>query len=222
MRKNSMTKCAVGAMLFGGTLGMSQAASAGLVFNLTGPTPPNSSATLNYALSSFGSESPYVKASDIGFGATTLTLSTGLSASWTATTDTTGFSVTVLANATTGVQSYVQTNRSFTVTGTQEITLSWSGSYNLILGKSTGGTGFSSPISAPGWSTSAFGGSSNGSASGSLTTTLSAGTYWLNNNLDNTPGASFSFAVVPAPIPAPGALALLGVAGIVGARRRRA
>ena len=216
MRKNSMTKCAVGAMLFGGTLGMSQAASAGLVFNLTGPTAPAPS-TFNYASTSFGSASPYVTSSDIGFDASTLTLSSGLSASWTATSNTTGFNMTVLASATTGEQSFVQTNRSFTVTGTQEITLSWSGSYNLLLGKYTG-TGWSSPISASGWSPAVFGGSSNASAVGNLTTTLSAGTYWLNNNLNNVQGASFSFTVVPAP----GALALLGVAGIVGARRRRA
>jgi MYXO-CTERM domain-containing protein len=225
MRKNAMTKCAVGAMLFGGTLGMSQAASAGLVFNLNGPSINGPTAgTFNTAYTYISPVNyEYEQAFNSSFAATTFTLSTGLSASWTATSDSTGFATTVLASATQGLTSYVETNRSFTVTGTQQITLNWSGSTNLLLGKYNGGTyndqnSWSSPITpATGW-TVGYWGSSNGSSIGTLTTTLSAGTYWLSNTLSNQQGASFSFTVVPAP----GALALLGVAGIVGARRRRA
>ena len=228
MRKNSMTKCAVGAMLFGGTLGMSQAASAGLVFNLNGPSPNGATAgTYNYA-SGYVTPTSYVYLSDPSLGATTLTLSTGLSASWTATSNSTGFVTTVTAPQTNGLDSYIQTDRSFTVTGTQQITLTWSGSTNIVLGQYLGGTfnntgSWSKPITAAGWinSSGLIGspwGSYNPYGNGTLTTTLSAGTYWVTNFLDGSQaGASFSFAV-----PAPGALALLGVAGIVGARRRRA
>jgi MYXO-CTERM domain-containing protein len=217
MRNNTMTKCAVGAMLFGGTLGMSQAASADLVFNSTGPSAPGVS-TKNLAFTDLGNY-VYDEQSNSSFAATTFTLSSGLSASWSATSNTSGFVTTVLASAiTTGGQSFVETNRSFTVTGTQEITLSWSGSYNLLLGKSTG-SGWSPAIAASGWSTASFGGSSNASSSGTLTTTLGAGTYWLANDLSNVAGASFSFTV-PA-IPAPGAAALIGLAGLVAGRRRR-
>jgi MYXO-CTERM domain-containing protein len=226
MRKNSMTKCAVGALLFGGTLGMSQAASAGLVFNLNGPSPEGATAgTLNYA-SGYDTDSTYVYLRDSNLGAKTLTLSTGLSASWTATSDSTGFVTTLTAPQTNGFSSYISTQRSFTVSGTQQITLNWSGSQSIILGQYLGGavnnTGsWSKPITAAGWLSGGTGspwGSLNQSSSGTLTTTLSAGTYWLNSSLDGSQaGASFSFAV-----PAPGAVALLGVAGIVGARRRRA
>ena len=226
MRKNSMTKCAVGAMLFGGTLGISQAASAGLVFNLNGPSVDGATAgTLNYA-SGYDTDSTYVYLRDSSLGAKTLTLSTGLSGSWTATSNSTGFVTTVTAPQTNGFSSYIATQRSFTVSGTQQITLNWSGSQSIILGQYLGGPvnnsgSWSKPITAPGWLSGGTGspwGSLNQSSSGTLTTTLSAGTYWVNSSLDGSQaGASFSFAV-----PAPGALALLGVAGIVGARRRRA
>jgi MYXO-CTERM domain-containing protein len=194
-----MTKCAVGALLFAGTL--------------------------NYA-SGYDTDSTYVYLRDSSLGAKTLTLSTGLSASWTATSDSTGFVTTLTAPQTNGFSSYISTQRSFTVSGTQQITLNWSGSQSIILGQYLGGavnnTGsWSQPITAAGWLSGGTGspwGSLNQSSSGTLTTTLSAGTYWLNSSLDGSQaGASFSFAV-----PAPGAVALLGVAGIVGARRRRA
>jgi hypothetical protein len=205
-------------MLFGGTLGMSQAASAGLVFNLDGPSINGAYATFNTAYT-YITTTAYEDAFNKSFAATTFTLSTGLSASWTATSDSTGFATTVLASATQGVLSHVVTNRSFTVTGTQQITLNWSGSFSLLLGKyNDDQNSWSSPITpATGWTVGENGGSSNGSSNGTLTTTLSAGTYWLSNSLSNQQGASFSFAV-----PAPGAVALLGMAGLVGARRRRA
>jgi len=83
MRKNSMTKCAVGAMLFGGTLGMSQAASAGLVFNLNGPsTSTATSGTANSAYTFLSSETyAFEQEFNTSFAATTFTLTTGLSAS---------------------------------------------------------------------------------------------------------------------------------------------
>jgi MYXO-CTERM domain-containing protein len=211
---------------------MSQAASAGLVFNLIGPGVNNAYGTANNAYTYLTTTAYEEGFNSSSFAATTFTLSTGLSASWTATSNTSGFTTTVLASATQGVRSNVVTQRSFTVTGTQQITLNWSGSFSLLLSKYIGSTytdgsnytdydnqsSWSSPITpATGWTVGDWG-SSNGSSNGTLTTTLSAGTYWLNNSLSNQQGASFSFAVVPAP----GALALLGVAGIVGARRRRA
>ena len=223
-----MTKCAVGAMLFGGTLGMSQAASAGLVFNLNGPSVDGATAgTLNYA-SGYDTDSTYVYLRDSSLGAKTLTLSTGLSASWTATSDSTGFVTTLTAPQTNGFSSYISTQRSFTVSGTQQITLNWSGSQSIILGQYLGGPvnnsgSWSKPITAAGWLSGGTGspwGSLNYSSSGTLTTTLSAGTYWVNSSLDGSQtGASFSFAL-PA-IPAPGAAALVGLAGLVATRRRR-
>jgi hypothetical protein len=216
-----MTKCAVGAMLFGGTLGMSQAASAGLVFNLNGPSPWGATdGTFNTAYTAFSNS--YVEAYNYSFAATTATLTTGLSASWTATSDSTGFNVNVLAPATQGLESYVQATRSFTVTGSQQITMTWSGSSSIGLTKYNGGSynnpnNWSQPFTAPGWAMDSFNLYSNSSPSGTFTTTFGAGTYYVFNQLANVQGASFSFAV-----PAPGALALLGVAGLVGARRRRA
>jgi hypothetical protein len=216
-----MTKCAVGAMLFGGTLGMSQAASAGLVFNLNGTSPWSATdATFNTVYTAYSNSS--VEAYNYSFAATTATIRTGLSASWTATSDSTGFNVNVLAPATQGLESFVQTARSFTVTGSQQITMTWSGSSSVGLSKYNGGiynnpNNWSQPFTAPGWAMDSYGLYSNSSPSGTLTTTFSAGTYYIFNQLANVQGASFSFAV-----PAPGAVALLGVAGIVGARRRRA
>ena len=215
-----MTKCAVGAMLFGGTLGMSQAASAGLVFNLNGPSlrgPTNG--TLNTAYTGFSNS--YVEAANYSFTATTATLTTGLSASWTATSDSTGFNVNVLAPATQGLKSFVQTSRSFTVTGSQQITMTWSGSSFIGLTQYNGGmynnsNNWSQPFTAPGWAMDSYELYSNSSPSGTFTTTFGAGTYYMRDQLANVQGASFSFAV-----PAPGAAALVGLAGLVATRRRR-
>jgi hypothetical protein len=210
-------------MLFGGTLGMSQAASAGLVFNLNGPsTSTATSGTANSAYTFLSSETyAFEQESNTSFAATTFTLTTGLSASWSATSDSTGFNVNVSALATQGEYSFVQTTRSFTVTGSQQITMTWSGSFAILLGQYNGGQlnnsdNWRQPIAA--WSSGNPFGSTDASASGTLTTTLLAGTYYLSSTLNNVQPASFSFAVVPAP----GAFALLGVAGIIGARRRRA
>jgi MYXO-CTERM domain-containing protein len=193
------------------------------VFNLTGVTSPPFGITTKNEASTYVGPYNYNSQSNSSFAATTFTLTTGLSASWSATSDTSGFVTTLLAPATQGYGSFIQTVRSFTVTGTQQITLNWSGSETINFSKYTG-TAWAAAIPAgSGWSNYTYGttpGSSNASLSGTLTTTLSAGTYWLSNVLRNQQGASFSFAL-PA-VPAPGALALLGVAGIVGARRRRA
>ncbi len=62
-----------------------------------------------------------------------------------------------------------------------------------------------------------------GASAGSLASTLTSGTFTMGLSYRTDAGGQDRSAVsTVVPVPAPGALALLGVAGIVGARRRRA
>ena len=67
----------------------------------------------------------------------------------------------------------------------------------------------------------AFGGVS-ATAAGSFTGTVAAGTYLLLMAADNgAPGGAFSYSATFAPVPGPGVMAMLAVAGLCVCRRRR-
>ncbi len=135
------------------------------------------------------------------FLARTRTVS-GATASWTATTTTSGFSV--VANSTEASYGVVSW-RSFTVSESPlNVDLTWSGNTGIYLYTQSAGT-----LNQVQGITS---------SSGSTAITLALGDYVIISNLGGTATpSSFNFSV-----PAPGALALLGAAGLVGARRRRA
>ena len=204
MRNKTLTSSMAGALLFGGTLGGATAANAGVV-GISGNT---SEATLQLAFDgssyeSFGDfGSPMdgpVSFSDSTYGSVTCSQFTA-----------SGFSLVVNSTAAATQQSFfVQQN--FTVTDAVNFTLT-----GYLPSASSG----SSSITAG----STFYADS-GSALGAFSTsgTLQAGTYRFQYT-NGGGGAqdrtlfNLSFSAVPAP----GAVALLGVAGLVGARRRRA
>ena len=232
--KNQVVKGAIGAMLFGGTLGAAGTAQAGLTFNLSGGGgssglfPINSA---NYAISynsgsyllASGSTGWNFEAYQGSFAGDSGTTSIAFSAVTSA-----GYSVTASGSTANG---YMNVTRLFTVTGTQEVTIAWTGKTGgAVIGLAYGpnaiyGWGTVAALTAQGWGTSTQptvpGGSLlNTSVPGSYsyTVTLGAGDYYIGSSVSlGDPGASMSFTVVPAP----GALALLGVAGTVGSRRRR-
>ncbi len=203
MRSNTMKTCAVGAMLFGGTLGSASTAQAELVFTNEGVNP-----TTNYAY-----ESESVNFGNKSFSATSATVG-GMNVAWSATTAS-GFSTTVTSSG----FFDVTTGRTFTVTGSQTVTFSWSGSRSITFGIVTGPTSTDPVLGlGAGWFTSG-GFSETNAAAGSVTVNLAAGNYWITSGLDGsgTSGGPSSFSFV---VPAPGAAALVGVAGLMGRRRR--
>ena len=203
MRNNTMTKCAVGAMLFGGTLGGATAASAGVV-GVAGNTSVASlqlaydgSAYQSIGVNSSPMDGP-VSFSDSTYGSVTCSQFTA-----------SGFSLVVNSTAAATQQTFfVQQN--FTVTEAVNFTLTGylpsadSGSSSI-----TAGTTFYAD---------------SGSALGAFSTsgTLQAGTYRFQYT-NGGGGAqdrtlfNLSFSAVPAP----GAVALVGLAGLVTGRRRR-
>ena len=204
MRNKTLTSSMAGALLFGGTLGGATAASAGVV----GVAGNSSSASLklsyDYASNTtFEAQgSPFggpVSFSDITHGSITCTQFTA-----------SGFSLVVNSTANANAQDFF-VQQDFIVTGAVNFTLTGylpsagSGSSNI----SNGATVYAD----------------SGSALGAFSTsgTLQAGTYRFQYT-NGGGGAqdrtlfNLSFSAVPAP----GAVALLGVAGLVGARRRRA
>ena len=237
MQTNKIVKGAVGAMLFGGTLGAAGQASAGLTWNASGGgggpglIPVISS---NYAISyDSGPNDSYLLSSTANgwnfeaFQGTVNGATGPTTISFSAVTGS-GYSVSVSGSTADG---YVNVRRAFTVTDTQQITISWTGRTSAaIIGLANApdalnGWGTVAALSAQGWVASTQpnvpGGSQiNSSVAGtfSYTFTLGAGNYYVANTVSLVDaGASMSFAVVPAP----GALALLGLAGVAGSRRRR-
>jgi hypothetical protein len=211
MRLNAMTKCAVGAMMFTGVFGATQEASASLtwlnayspwqVTNYASAFIPNTFPPVVYhdtvGAMALGSET----ASYLGFG----------SVSYSATTQS-GFSVSMTHNGMFSGRFYTQAVRFFEVSGTVDLSLSvapqGSGSAQYSLARYgpnqviASGTTLTSPLA---W---------NG--------TLSTGIYSLSVQFETVQGGSaFSGEIASVIVPAPGALALLGAAGLVGKRRRR-
>ena len=203
MRNNTMTKCAVGAMLFGGTLGGATAASAGVV----GVAGFTSYAILKLAYDFKSGNtfeavgSPFlgpVSFSDSTYGSVTCSQFTA-----------SGFSLAVNSTAAATQQSFfVQQN--FTVTEAVNFTLTGylpsadSGSSSI-----TAGTTFYAD---------------SGSALGAFSTsgTLQAGTYrFVYTNGGGGAQDRTLFNLSFSAVPAPGAVALVGLAGLVTGRRRR-
>ena len=202
MRNNTMTKCALGAMLFGGTLGGATAASAGVV----GVPGNTSSADLQLAYDgsayqSFGvvgspMDGP-LSFSDSTYGSITCSQFTA-----------SGFSLVVNSTAAANQQSFfVQQN--FTVTEAVNFTLTGylpvSSSRAII----TDGLTFYAD---------------SGSDAGAFNTsgTLQAGTYrFAYTSAANGPQTGTLFNLSFSAVPAPGAVALVGLAGLVTGRRRR-
>jgi len=253
MRTNAMTKCAAGAMLFGGSLGLTQAASAGVVTFLDGPvgTSPSAYAAVSNIQVNNVSPGP-VGGSAIETGAATTVTASGsknsggttwtLSVTGTLSTTATGIellgtrsgNVTDAGAGFSGTRwnntTYVAFQRVFSVTGGS---VNWSGSVaantqlngedNLfaifLLDPTTGEL-----MRDENWEPVGVGSMNYlGAAAGSFTGTLGVGHYaivasaYVNQGDTDRSLATFNWTAVPAP----GAIALLGAAGLVGARRRR-
>ena len=203
MRNNTMTKCAVGAMLFGGTLGGATAANAGVV----GVAGSTSKAELQLAYDgsayqSFGvNSSPMagpVSFSDSTYGSITCSQFTA-----------SGFSLVVNSTALANAQTFF-VQQEFTVTAAVNFTLT-----GYLPSAGSG----SSSITA---GTTFFADSGSNVGGFSTSGTLQAGTYRFvytngGGGSQNRTLFDLSFSAVPAP----GAAALIGLAGMVATRRRR-
>ena len=209
MRSNAVKSCAVGAMLFGGALSMTQTASAGLTW--LGSHNDWNSANQSFLYYGFF-QSETVAAS---VGTASLSALTGSvsrdgfvgSVNYSATTGP-GFSVSLSANGGPG-RFQVMGARVFTVTGTESVSITYTRpqQYGLFT---------LDRVTDPGQQDSIL----YVTQSGVVNADLTAGTYRLMWVVD-AEGQAFSGQVFSF-VPAPGALALLGAAGLVSGRRRRA
>ena len=217
MRSNMMKSCAVGAMLFGGTLGASSAASAGATVTWDATGFFNGKAyNLNVV-----SETVYEWDTDPSVAA--LGSKFYASTSMTYTNTASGFSLS--SNG--GSAAYVSGLRYFTISG-----LASGETLNAIVTIGTlTGAGFqlqkyfeqpAGPFSSPSYMLQ-----QQEFTAGTYTLELGNGSYfmslmagdWDNYAAGTISGFNGEFASFT--VPAPGALAVLGAAGLVGARRRR-
>ena len=222
MRSNMMKKCAVGAMLFGGTLGLSQAASAGVSVTWTASNAFNNGFSYNQLLQSSYDVYEYRLASTdpsvAAFGSTTYTLG-GTSATFTNTAS--GFAM----SGSGGPASAVFAQRNFTISG---LGIGETLTATVVLGNLPMVNGFSSfliqkagyvPVDA--WQEIAGG---RGNGAGTYSIQLGNGSYYISMGLGNDdeagaiPSLSGTFASFT--VPAPGAAALVGVAGLMTRRRK--
>ena len=221
MRSNAMKKCAVGAMLFGGTLCLSQAASAGVNVTWSASNAFNTGSAYNLFLQSSYEVYEYRSASTdpsvAAFGSTTYTLG-GTSATFTNTAS--GFAM----SGSGGPASSVSASRNFTISG---LGIGETLTATVVLANLPMVDGFSSFIiqkaGNEAWQDVAGG---RGSAAGTYSIQLGNGSYYIGIGIGNgdvvgaIPSLNGTFASFT--VPAPGAMALLGAAGLVGGRRRRA
>ena len=203
MRNNTMTKCAVGAMLFGGTLGGATAANAG-VLGISGNTSAaalqlayDGSAYQSFGVNSSPMDGP-VSFSDSTYGSVTCSQFTA-----------SGFSLVVNSTAAATQQSFfVQQN--FTVTDAVNFTLT-----GYLQSASSG----SSSITA---GTTFYADSGSDVGGFSTSGTLQAGTYrFVYTNGGGGAQDRTLFNLSFSAVPAPGAAALIGLVGLVAGRRRR-
>ena len=204
MRNNTMTKCAVGAMLFGGTLGAVSVANAGLT--VTGADiylDVNSAA--QFQTSNLTTAMAGGMAYDMSTGGS-VTLSPFTSA---------GFTLT--ANSAGGAATWSVFPSYFTFTADTLTTVTLSGN-----------------TAAEGAVIFLYDNTSQSTLF--LRYSGDSGVQWTSGEIDLAAGHSFTVNVNPGfangstevgtvlnfAVPAPGAVALLGVAGLVGGRRRRA
>lgn len=201
--KNAMT-CAAGAMLFGGTLGVVQEAQAGLTW-----TQVNSYA---YSYQVAGSWSTQSSA-----GTPVQTPGSNFIAFSAATS--TGWSVTGSNSVAGGNNFTVSVGNQFTVTAPTVVSFSgigfggnsWITLHNTTLSNTPK---VWSNETAPDSGVGVVGAYSSGPI------TLQAGTYQLSGFIYTTGSFGNSTLFEIAVVPAPGAIALLGVAGFVTRRRR--
>jgi len=231
MRTNAMKKCAVGAMLFGGALGLAQAASAGTVTFLA--TAPGGGTYAEVSSLYITGLYPGGNAGVTGLGNTftasggSTSTGGGFQTAITATVNSTalGFELQSTRSGSTAAQwNYpsIMLSRVFSVTGGS---VDWTGSL------AANETGYIIPNYYQIWQLDANGELQYDAefnqiglefarqGSGTFGGTLAEGNYVLYvegrvNNGSDVPIATFA-------VPAPGAIALLGVAGLVGSRRRR-
>jgi MYXO-CTERM domain-containing protein len=221
MRSNIMKKCAVGAMLFGGTLGGVSTAQAGFTWLNSDPSRPEPDVmgaseiwggVYNYTTGAYDgqilarwADTKVAGSLTAGFG----------SISWTASGDHGNFSITATNGP--GVVDGLFTRslgyRYFQVTGSQAVNFSVSAS-----GATSGASFGVYSMTAQIW---------DSSTQGNFTQTLTAGVYYMSYSMgifiDSITGAGVpGSATVNFVVPAPGAAALLGMVGLVGGRRRRA
>jgi hypothetical protein len=189
------------------------AAQAGLTWH--GYTYDQQKADRSLIVGSFGTNAYEFVDDDAAYGAATftnaaypgssvtfsgLTLSGPNENSWSVTGTTTSFGE---------YASFLTAGFYFTVTGSQQVTIA------------TGQYAQWSLYGGPDYdSLSLIGELPNSSPANSQTFDLSAGEYWFYG--DATAGSGYSGLMMSFTVPAPGAAALLGAAGLVGARRRRA
>jgi len=213
MRSNAMKSCAVGAMLFGGTLGVNSVASAEAVFTWL----PGFSAGNAYSLLQTSPDSGSIEFAPFASNIGSRTLTDG-GASATFVNSALGFSI-----GGSGMATYVSAIRYLTISGLgvgETVTASFS--LSLASTAISGAIQTWDPnLDGGAWSPTIY------STSVSSMVQLSNGTYAVSLGAGNdlspatwslgSGGTFASFAV-----PAPGVLALLGAAGLVGGRRRRA
>jgi hypothetical protein len=219
MRSNMMKTCAVGAMLIGGVLGASSAASAGLVWQaeLFGMESNRTLMVANvesgwadtaYGMDAFGaatwSDAANAPGTSVSFSG--LTLSGENANSWSTSAIVSGASAGYDPSA-----NFVALPFCFSVTGTQQVTLTTAaglaGGSSWQIWDTSGALirSFESTVGTP-------------TAANEQMFTLSEGGYYLNVNM--AAGAGFNGNMFSFTVPAPGALALLGAAGLMGRRRR--
>jgi hypothetical protein len=205
MRSNAMKMCAAGAMLFGGTLGVAQEAQAGLVWD-------NANAN-NYVQITFGLEDPIRISGAASMSAVSAAFESD-SASITA-ASASGFSAS-LTYAVGGSEAvYLNLVRYFSVTGSADIQL-WGntpasdGIWRIYDLSQQGGDAFVT--------LDVLGGTSY-----SQTVSLGTGQYAVEMSTSPSTeyGSAGSFGNLTV-VPAPGVMALVGLTGLVGGRRRQA
>jgi hypothetical protein len=213
MQSNAMTKCAVGAMLFGGTLGLTQAASAGVTWLSSTQFGPATLNPINYA-NVFSLTDSYNYATDSSGGASALNsfsfayegVSLGISETTSA-----GFSMSVSSVPVGGGYGFdLSAVRYLQVSGSVDF------SVNLNLPSFTQlAFTVSRWNSATSQQEELYSLLGNGAESGTLTT----GVYQISMRGNSEAPVIGTFATFT--VPAPGAVALLGAAGMI-ARRRKA
>ena len=220
MRKNSMTKCAVGAMLFGGTLGATSAANAALVVW-------NCNLSINqYASPSVYSYGTFVNLETQQFYTETATSPIGTPFSnWNLSFNgNSGSRLVILSrDPAAGIVSPSTSGAGKLASGTT-VASALASPFSYV----NNGALFTQASNANAWSAGNIGyfGFKFKAASGAI----QYGWGELDLNLGSIKEGVITklvyddtgAAVTVGAVPAPGALALLGVAGIVGARRRRA
>jgi hypothetical protein len=203
MRSNTMKTCAVGAMVVGGALSMTQTASAGLTWLGSGTVWLGDYDSFNGV---YVDGDPYL----VDWGNNALLAFSGSAGAnvsyFGSATAGPGFSVGFSTN---GAPGYIEVvgQRVFEVTGTETLTITLTKGFDADFG------GVSASLWKPDGDVVSYG-------TGTHNVTLSAGTYMLDFAANSLNSAAYSGDFISV-VPAPGALALLGAAGLIGSRRRR-